>query len=293
MAQKKNGNGKSGVEDPASIKTDALLEELQRRGYIATRQKPVSGKTYVVSEALARFNGKSFRFGVVSDTHLGSQYQQLTHLNTFYSYCARRKIGLVFHCGDIFAGYGVYKGQEFEVFLHGYEAQLNYGVEKYPRRKGIRTKVIAGNHDQSFVKSAGAYIVEELARRRDDIDYLGENLAFVQLENLLICLMHGDGGGAYARSYKLQKIIEQLPGGQKPHFLFLGHFHVPDHLPFYRNVEGVQMGCFEAQTPLLARKGLSPVLAGVIVTVTPDQNGVAKVEYEWVPFQIPVDNDYP
>jgi hypothetical protein len=44
------------------------------------------------------------------------------------------------------------------------------------------------------------------------------------------------------------------------------------------------MPCFQAQTPFLASKGLFPFIAGIIVTVTPDENGLASVNYEWVPF---------
>lgn len=86
--------------------------------------------------------------------------------------------------------------------------------------------------------------------------------------------------------------MEKFPGGKKPNFLFLGHYHHPNHIPMYRNVETVQMSCFESQTPYLAARGLQPVIAGLIVTVTPDETGIAKVIYEWVPFYNVIENDY-
>lgn len=276
----------------ADFKVEELLAEVHGRGYLATKMQATSGKTFSVASELARFSGKSIRFGVVSDTHLCSRYQQLHHLNAFYSLCARRRIKLVLHCGDVFAGFKVYRGQEFEVFMHGYASQLKYGIDRYPKRRGIKTKMIAGNHDSSFIKTAGAFIVKELGRRRVDIDYLGEDLAFLKIGGISISLMHGAGGGAYATSYKSQKIVEKMPGGKKPHFLFLGHFHNPNHIPMYRNVEVVQMSCFEAQTPFLARRALNPIVAGLIVTVTPDEKGIGKVIYEWVPFYEHIADDY-
>lgn len=129
----------------ADFDTEEILAEIHGRGYTATKMRATSGATFNVSRELLRFRGDSFRFGVVSDTHLASAYQQLTHLNTFYTICARRRIKVVFHCGDLVAGGRVYRGQEFDLFMHGYLAQRNYVVTHYPKRKGVRTKIIGGN----------------------------------------------------------------------------------------------------------------------------------------------------
>ena len=80
------------------VKTDELLHEVQGRGYTVTKRQLTTGQTSKID--LSRWGGKKYRFGVVSDTHLGSRYQQLTALNQFYSILARRRIKDVFHCGD-------------------------------------------------------------------------------------------------------------------------------------------------------------------------------------------------
>ena len=116
------------------------------------------------------------------------------------------------------------------------------------------------------------------------MDYLGATLAFANMANIKIGLMHGAGGVAYARSYRLQKIVEQLAPEMKPNILLLGHYHCGCLIPAYRNVEAVQVGCFQAQTPYLASKGLFPTVSGLIVSVTPDEGGIATITYEWLPF---------
>lgn len=274
-----------------------LIDELQSHGYLVTKNRKLRDASYRAE--LDRFRGQAFRFAVISCTHLGSRYQQLTHLNTFYTTLARRRINLVLHCGDVTDGSShMHVGMEYEQFMHGYRAQRNYVIENYPSRSGIETWMISGNHDLSFQKDVGADIVEDICEAREDMRYLGQWGATIELPivgesmRLKARILHGSGGVAYARSYKLQKIVEQLAPEQKPNMLFAGHWHTSAHLPAYRNVEALSMGCFQAQTGYLLSKGLYPTVSGLIVTVWPDEKGIARVQYEWVPFYEMKEEDY-
>jgi hypothetical protein len=189
-------------------------------------------------------------------------------------------------------GEKMYRGQEYELFLHGADAQVEYATQNYPRYKGIQTKVILGNHDESFWKNAGVNVVKDICNQRDDMDYLGDYLAYVEIGGIKVGMMHADGGVAYSRSYKPQKIVEQLSPESKPHMLFIGHWHVTCYIPHYRNVEAYSMGAFQSQTPYLTRKGLFPNIGGVIVEVTTDETGIKSVKSEWIPFYVPIKNDY-
>jgi len=268
-----------------------LLEELSKRGYFASKVPPqVSGTTF--EPDITKLTGNKYRFAVISCTHLGSRFQQLSHLYTFYSVCKKRGVEVVMHCGDLVAGVGIYRGQEYEVFAHGADAQRDYVIENYPKIKGISTKVILGNHDESFYKTAGYNIVKEVCSVREDMEYVGDYYATAVVDGIKIALMHGSGGVAYARSYKPQKIVEQLAPEQKPHMLFVGHWHVQAYIPAYRNVETFSMGCFQAQTPYLTRLGLFPNIGGVILEVITDETGIKSVKTEWVPFYIVKKNDF-
>lgn len=278
--------------DTQDLSTEELLAAIQGRGYfVAKSPLQSSGRTFKVN--MKRWSGRKFRFGVVSCTHLGSRYQQLTALRQFYRMCAQRKIDTVFHCGDLVDGTEkMHRGMVYEIFVHGADAQTQYAIDNYPRHRGMTTRIISGNHDQSFLKDAGVNIVKNVCKERDDMVFLGDDMAYVQLGNINIGLMHGRGGVAYARSYKGQKIVEQLAPENKPHLLFIGHYHVPCIIPGYRNVELVQMSCFQSQTPYLVGKGLFPFVAGLIVTAQEDDKGLAKVTYEWIPFYEHIKDDY-
>ena len=271
--------------------THELIEELKLRGYFVSKVPPaVSGKSFKAD--LTKLRGDTYRFAVISCSQIGSKYQQMTHLHSFYKLCKRRKIELVLHCGDLVDGCKVYRGQEYELFLHGADAQVDYTVENYPKFQGIQTKVILGNHDESFWKNDGYNVVKAVCEKREDMAYLGDYLAFVNIDGIKVGLMHGAGGVAYSRSYKLQKIIEQFAPEQKPHMLFIGHWHVQCSIPQYRNVSGFTMGCFQAQTPFLTRLGLMPEVGGLIVEVRTEKGGILGVKTEWIPYYTVVKNDF-
>lgn len=281
-----------------------MIENLQERGYTIVKKDPVAERKIehrAVGIATERWEGGSrLRFAVVSDTQLGSRKQQLTFLNVFYDRVVAEGIDTVLHAGDLFDGDGrVYPGQEFDLFLHGYDRQLDYGAERYPRRDGVTTYVIAGNHDWSFWQRKGADILKELATRRPDITYLGPMSAQIELGSIRVQLIHLKSGLTYARSYKLQKIIEQLPPESKPEMLFAGDRHSWAHVPMYRNCYGWQVGCFQSQTEHEKRLGLYPEIGGLLVEVhygtkgADRPSGIVSVKHEIVPFFKPSIRDYP
>jgi predicted phosphodiesterase len=276
----------------SELEINELLGEIQKRGYYIAKT-PVTRSGATFRGDLKRWHGNTYKFGVVSDTHLCSRYQALSALWDFYRILARRKIETCFHCGDLLEGSGkLYRGQEFEIFVHGADAQTEYAINNYPKAKGVQTIIISGNHDLSFLSLSGYNPVAAVARAREDITYLGDNLAFVQVDVLKVALMHGSGGGAYARSYKGQKIAESFSSENKPNFLFLGHYHSPNIITGYRNIEVVQMSCFQYQTPFEAARALQPFIAGLIVTVQVDERGASKIIYEWIPFYVQKKDDY-
>lgn len=278
--------------EPAA--TEDLIQELHHRGYFVAKHLQETDGRYPVD--LARFDGDVFRFGAISDPHLCSRYQQLTHFRSMYALFAQREISTVFNSGDIIEGNGKqYRGQEYELFVHGADEQLSYAVENYPREAGITTYFIGGSHDNSFFKAGGHDILKSLASERRDMKYLGVHGAYVIPEGLHdfpIYLMHPDGGVPYARSYRLQKLIENFAPEAKPRMVLCGHLHMGLHLPSYRNVEGLLVPCFQAQTPYLKAKGLFPMIGGVIVELTVKDADTISIKVEWFPFFVPVADDF-
>lgn len=283
------------TEKAPQVSEATMLEHLLLRGYQLVKEAVVENLEYHVDTS--RFKGDKVRFGIVSDTHLCSKYQQLTFLNQAYDYFAENGITDVIHAGDMLAGNGkVYRGQVYELFRQGADEAMEYAIAHYPKRDGITTHVIAGNHDLSFLASDGLDIIKAICGRRDDLNYLGHYSATVTFGKLKVGVHHGEGGVSYARSYKLQKLIEQLAPENKPHIFVLGHYHISCELPMYRNVYGIMLPCFEAQTPYLVRKGLYPELGFYVMEATMNpvdrEDGTTGFNAEFHPFFVPKKNDY-
>ena len=231
------------------------------------------------------FTNKEFRFGVVSDTHLCSTHEKLNELHTFYAICKKVGVKHVFHAGDLVAGWGIYFGQENEVHTFGAAGQADYVIRHYPKIEGITTYFITGNHCLSFFKRSGVDIGELVVAKRPDMIYLGQCQGDVEVNGIKFRLLHPDGGGAYAISYRGQKIAEQIPSGQKPDVLMLGHYHVSNYF-WYRNMHILNCGSFEGQTLFLLRKGINPAIGGWICTAKKGngRDRVLAFETSWVPF---------
>jgi UDP-2,3-diacylglucosamine pyrophosphatase LpxH len=236
---------------------------------------------------------QTIKFGLMGDTQFGSKYAQITALHEFYDICAKEGITTVYHTGDITDGLKMRVGHEYELYEISADGQCEDVLVNYPKRDGITTYFITGNHDASLYKIAGYDIGRDIASRRPDMVYLGKDCAVVNLTpNCTLELRHPWDGTAYALSYKLQKMIEAMESDSKPNILAVGHYHKAEYL-FYRNVHAIQTGCFQGQTPFTRGKGISVHMGGWIVTVTVDDLGhVKRISPEFIPFYKSCKDDY-
>jgi len=238
-------------------------------------------------------SGTIHRVGLVSDTHLCSHNQQLTHLRDFYQRCADAGVQRIYHSGDIFAGDGkVYRGQEYEIFIAGFDSALEYGVEHYPAQPGIKTYFITGNHDLAWYQRGGADIGHALAESRRDMIYLGQAGAYVNLtDEVKMYLHHPMGGKSYALSYKLQKFIENLTPEARPKILAAGHLHSMLYID-YLDVKAFMVPCFESQNTFLKRLGLHPVVGGWILELEVAGSFIPTIRMDDITYSEPLEQDW-
>lgn len=240
-----------------------------------------SGKTHDHQEF---FEGKDTIFGFVADTHICSTKERLEDLDTAYKIFQQEGIKKVYHAGDMVAGTKVYRGQENELKVWGMDNQAEYVARNYPNPDGMKTFFITGNHDLSFLREAGADIGVLIGKKRKDLIYLDQIEADVKLSRKVIMrLWHGMGAGAYALSYKGQRLIASLESGQKPNIVLAGHYHQPFYMD-YRNVHYLQGGAFESQTLWLKRAGISPSCSAWLVECHIGENSVNRFKLELLKF---------
>jgi biotin operon repressor len=236
---------------------------------------------------------KIIRFGMLGDTQINSKYTQITYLHEAYDIFEREGIETVYHTGDLDDGEKMRPGHEYEIYTHGSDDHVDEIVKVYPKRKKVKTKFICGNHDAAYIKLAGIDIGEQVQGKRDDMEYLGQSQAFINLTpNCTLELRHPNDGTAYAISYKIQKMIDAMSGGEKPNILAVGHYHKKDDL-FYRNVHSIQTGCLQAQTPFMRGRSISAVLGYFIIEIHVDDAGqIARLKPEFFPFYKAIPEDY-
>lgn len=239
------------------------------------------------------FDGKWHKFGLLGDTHLCSKYSRLDVLNSLYDIYEREGITTVLHTGNIVDGEIRFNRHEL-VTRSGFEAQAEYLAQEYPQRKGIETWFITGeDHEGWWIQREAVNVgarMQETAEKsgRRDLKFIGHIERDIHFKakkgSAWAKLMHPGGGTAYAISYTTQKIVESFQGGEKPHMLFVGHYHKYEH-GYPREVHVVQTGCVQDQSSWMRRQKIQAHVGGSIVRFHQADTGeINRFTCEWLPF---------
>lgn len=234
-----------------------------------------------------------YRFGVISDTHLGSKYAREDVVDALYDWFAAEGIRTVYHCGNWIEGEARFNKYDLIDQAHGMQQQVDYMVERYPRRKGVETHYVAGDdHEGWYVQREGVDIGKILqmaaeSKGRNDLKYLGYMEAFITLEHrksgetskLLTC--HPGGGSAYATSYAIQKIAESWQPGEKPGVALFGHYHKLEYL-ITRGVHCIQAGSTKDSDTFARKRRLAYHIGGWIVELWQDPQGAISGCRPWL-----------
>lgn len=230
-------------------------------------------------------DGNVISFAVVSDTHFGSSTAARSGLQRFYDYVVALGINTVLHVGDLSDGY--YSNRPTSIMEQdavGFQGQLNMLVKEYPRRDGVVTYAISGNHDATYTRQGFANIGETLGQLRDDIVYLGHNYAKVWLTDKIdISLIHPVDGSSYSLTHKLQQTIERNLH-RRSKLMFQGHYHKMAFIKF-RGVYGWAVPSFQHKTQFMLDNNLESEVGGLIITLKLDSNGeILTVNTEYVDY---------
>jgi predicted phosphodiesterase len=217
-------------------------------------------------------------FGVVADTHLGSRHYRPDVLRDLYDLFAAEGVTEVYHAGNWIEGESKVNRHDISVF--GLSSQIRYFIEEYPSRPGIVTAYVAGDDHEGWYQqreqiNIGRHLESEaLAAGRTDLKYLGYIEADVMLQaspgrTCAMRVMHGGGGSSYALSYRPQKIVESLQGGEKPNVLLIGHYHKQFYATM-RNVHVLLPGCTEDQSIFMRKHSIEAHVGGALVYLKQD-----------------------
>jgi len=230
------------------------------------------------------FDGKHIRIGCITDTHIGHKRFCKDRLFSAFEEFKKEKVDFITHCGDVTEGMSHRQGHIYELDQLGYDAQKAEAIDLFGQWTDTDIYAIDGNHDRWFLKSNGALIVKDIANSLDNFTFLGHDEGDISLGGkATIKLWHGEDGSSYALSYRLQKILESMSGGEKPSILLAGHVHKYVNI-FERNVYALSVGALEAQTKWMRGKRISAHVGFCIIDVWVNKLGVSKFSTTWYPF---------
>jgi len=272
-----------------------LLKELRKRklsskeiGFVLKGLVGVNSKKYTPQKI--DFPDRHIRFGAFSDCHLGHSCYRPDVLRKMIKDGKRQGIEFWFNSGGTVEGMSGRDGHIYELDYLGASAQLGFFTSEFKRFRKTVYSIEAQNSHGGWFKSKGNMglnIGEELEKRSRHYKFIGYDEQDIILDNgLKVRLRHPGGGTAYALSYKIQKYVEAISGGQKPHMLLQGHFHKSIYL-FYRNIHCFDAGCLCDQTPFMKKLGTPAHVGYWIIDVNmyrQKSKGVERVSSQFVPF---------
>jgi len=233
---------------------------------------------------IANFNGDVVTFGVISDTHIGSIYTDNSHIFRAFSEFEKEHVDFVIHCGDVTEGMSNRAGHVYELTDIGFDRQKQT-AETILEHCPAQLYMIDGNHDRWYVKGSGAYIVKDIAKELNAI-YLGQDEGDISLKgHVTLKLWHGEDGNTYAISYRMQKIVESLTGGTKPHILIAGHVHKMMY-NFLRHIHCIGAGSIQMQSKWMRGKRIEAHTGFWVIKVWLNEKGVGRFQPTWYPLYV-------
>ncbi len=257
-------------------------KELEKILVMSKKEKPKRFATRILD-----INAPHVKFTVISDLHLGHNQYRPDILEHAIKNSNQQGSEFFLIPGDILEGMSGREGHIYELDHIGATNQMNYGVQQLNQIKQPIFGITATNsHDGWFSSknNMGFEVGPELERKIPNFNFLGYDEANIDLENgIKIRMTHPGDGTAYAVSYKAQKYLNALPGGNKPDILLQGHYHKAMYM-FYRNVHHFDAGCLCDQT-IFMKKKQTPAMTGYwIIDAWANDKGVDRIKSEFVPF---------
>jgi len=230
------------------------------------------------------FNGEHIKIGAITDTHIGSKYFNRQRLEQAFDEFDKAEVNFIVHAGDVTEGMSNRPGHIYELDQLGYDAQKEYAIECFSNWEQTPMYMIDGNHDRWFIKSSGAMIVKDICDALPNADFLGHDEGDISLAGVdTLKLWHGEDGSSYALSYRLQKILESMSGGEKPGAMICGHTHKFVHI-FERNVHTYSAGSIQTQTKWMRGKRMAAHVGFTIIDLWVNESGIARSGVQWYPF---------
>jgi hypothetical protein len=292
----------SNILDRGMKVTVAAVESLKKKGYNIALSETKRGSIQLEAIAFTRprsivqdlkdYEGKWYKFGVCGDKHLCNQHSRIDVLNLLYDLYEAEGITTVYDTGNWIDGEARFN--KSELLVHGLDAQIDYLIQNHPAKKGLKTFAVAGDDHEGWYQQRECLDIGKYAEMkmrsagREDWVHLGYAESIIELKaskgSRMMMVNHPGGGSSYAISYKGQKYVEGLTGGEKPAIVLQGHYH-KFNVGYPREVFVVDSGTCCDQTLFMRKRQLQAHVGGLIIELMQAPDGrIVRFRVEFLPF---------
>lgn len=310
-AIKKSGSNRDLGQDESSkndkvLSVEEAIEELRKAGYEIVfndvrRAYELSGrqlkKKFKPIPLSILFKKKS-RFLLTSDWHIGHKGERPDLIREVYRIAEENTVEAIVHSGNLFEGVSSYRGQHRDLIAHEIDEQRKRLLEIIPKSP-IPLIVIASplhEHDRAPYAYSGHDVVEtfsEIAQLKGyPVVYLGGPHGAFEWKGVKYDVFHPRGGMPYGKTYRLQRIIEELVEhmlslAEGERATFVGHLHIATFMLF-KGIAGFHVPALKdaPEDEYIRSLGKMGQLGVWVVEFAFDElNNITKVELEYIPFE--------
>ena len=237
-----------------------------------------------------------FKTLLLSDTRLGSKYQQLSRLNFAYQEAWQSGINNAILLGDITEGLYSLKNPYYDsLFLDTTEKQVEYVINNYPYIEGMTTYFITGDQDATHTAKNGVDIGRLISKQRADMIYLGNMRCQLNVRKMKILVQHlkiGAFDRAKTISLKPQDAIYAMRSEEKVDIILDGHLLSSEQMT-ERGMREIAVPSLVATTPRIRKSAIPHNVGFVLLNTKLTKDGkFSDMEATFSPFYQTDEDDY-
>lgn len=222
---------------------------------------------------------------VISDTHIGHERSEIGFMQSVVNYAYEQGIRTVLHVGDLLEGHymSIRPQSVKELDAIGFDDQLDLAEEVLPKLDGLNYYMISGNHDHTYERNAFANPVKALAKRRNDVHYLGYNFGKMNFGKVDVALVHPTDGIGQNYGLKMHKYFDRAGADKQARIVLMGHYHKHTHL-HYKGQDGFIVPALVSQSQFMKDGNLASVVGAMILHMKLNAKGelvTLTPEYIW------------
>lgn len=235
------------------------------------------GEKEIVSDETQKIDtgdSHEFKFIVISDTLIGSKYEQPTILEDIYQKGHEMGYNNVIHCGNLTAGlYSLSNIYSDSCYLNDTMLQVDHIIESYPQINGMKTYFIGGPTDEKHLRQKQKLnIGKRISDSRKDMIFLGYNSSEIDIDKVKMFVMCSKLGKSYTVSYRSQQQVDSFRSEDRPDIFLLGGLLQMEKY-FYRDVEVLSVPSVCATTKEMTDKRYQNTVGAWYVTVRTNSKG--------------------